>query len=243
MRDAGSQLMLPFLRKVDLYIEGNPLPAGSAASTGTVKLIQNYSAQVLRNFGPSLVMAVFLIFLVMSAMFRSLRYGLVALVPNIFPLLVLLAVMRLAGFALKPSTILVCSIAFGLAVDDSIHMLGRFRRAVWDGYGRREALERSVREAGPAVLLTTVVVSAGFVMLTFSRFEVLFLVGLMTVISALAAVVVDLFIFPALIGAWVGSPVVRGSRVEQRQSGVQSHMPSRTGSASRDPCWSRKANA
>ncbi len=217
VRDAGSQLMLPFLREVDLYIKDNPLPAGSAVSTGTVKLIQNYSAQVLKNFGPSLAIAIVLIFFVMSVMFRSFRHGFVALIPNFFPLLALLAVMKLAGFPLKPSTILVCSIAFGLAVDDSIHVLGRFRRAAWEGAGLREALERSVREAGPAILMTTVVVSAGFAMLTFSRFEVLFLVGLMTVISAIAAVAADLFVFPALIAtAWrrrAAEPAGRRERV------------------------------
>ncbi len=97
VRDAGSRLMLPFLASVDDYLEENPPPVGSAFSTGTVKLIQNYSAQVLKNFGPSLLIAIVLIFGVMSFMFRSPRQGLVALVPNFFPLLVLLAAMKLLG--------------------------------------------------------------------------------------------------------------------------------------------------
>lgn len=199
VRDAGSQATLPFLRGVDRYLEEFPPPSASAFSTGTVKLIQNYSAQVLRNFGPSLVIAVVLILVIMSYMFRSVKHGLIALVPNVFPLLVLLAVMRLAGFALKPSTVLVCSIAFGLAVDDTIHVLGRFRRALADGLSRAVAIERSVRETGPAILMTTTVVCAGFSVLMASRFEVLFLVGLMTVVSALSAVAADLFVFPALV--------------------------------------------
>ncbi|MGD8866491.1 MAG: MMPL family transporter, partial [Gemmatimonadales bacterium] len=110
VRDAGSQVTLPFLKRVDRYLEEFPPPAGSAFSTGTVKLIQNYSGQVLRNFGPSLAIAVVLILGVMSCMFRSVKQGLITLIPNVFPLLVLLAVMRVAGFALKPSTVLVCSI-------------------------------------------------------------------------------------------------------------------------------------
>jgi predicted RND superfamily exporter protein len=166
-----------------------------------VKLIQNYSAQVLRNFGPSLVIAIVLIFAVMSFMFRSLRHGLLALIPNFFPLLVLLAVMKIAGFALKPSTILVCSISFGLAVDDTIHVLSRFRRALGEGIQLRAALQTAVRDTGPAILMTTLIVSAGFSLLMGSRFEVLFLVGFMTMVSAIAAVTADLFVFPAIIAA------------------------------------------
>ncbi len=227
VRDAGSRLMLPFLAGVDDYLEENPPPVGSAFSTGTVKLIQNYSAQVLENFGPSLLIAIVLIFGVMSFMFRSPRQGLVALVPNFFPLLVLLAAMKLLGFALKPSTILVCSIAFGLAVDSTIHVLGRFRQTIAGGLELRAALERSVRDTGPAIVMTTVVVSAGFSLLMASRFEVLFLVGLMTVVSAIAAAAADLFLFPALIAIawrrrererWSLETITEGSTDEHRDS-------------------------
>jgi predicted RND superfamily exporter protein len=206
VRDAGSRVTLPFLNKVDRYLEASPPPRARAFSTGTVKLIQNYSAQVLKNFGPSLVIAVVLILGVMSYMFRSVKQGLIALIPNFFPLLVLLAVMRIAGFALKPSTVLVCSIAFGLAVDDTIHVLARFRRALGVGLSRAAAIERSVRETGPAILMTTTIVCAGFSVLMASRFEVLFLVGMMTVVSAISAVAADLFFFPALVTSLGGQP-------------------------------------
>lgn len=201
VRDAGSQVMLPFLARVDHYLEENPPPVGSAVSTGTVKLIQNYSARVLQNFAPSLALAIVLIFVVMSYMLRSPRLGLLALIPNLFPLLMVLTVMRLTGFALKPSTILVCSIAFGLAVDDSLHLLGRFRLKLRRGLFGQAAMISAVRESGPAMLMTTVVVCAGFLPLLGSRFEVLFLVGLMTIVSAVTALAADLFIFPAIVAS------------------------------------------
>lgn len=201
VRDEGSRVMLPFLQRIERYLKDNPPPVGSAVSTGTVKLIQNYSAQVLTNFGPSLVIAVVLIFGVMSYMFRSVKQGLLALVPNFFPLLVLLAVMKLAGFDLKPSTILVFSIAFGLAVDDTIHVLGRFRDGIRQRSDLEAVLQESVRATGPAILITGVVVSAGFSLLMLSRFEVLFLVGFMTMVSGISAVAADLFVFPSIIAA------------------------------------------
>lgn len=215
VRDAGSTLMLPFLASVDDYLASRPPPFGSAVSTGTTKLIQNYTAQVLRSFLPSLAIAVVLILAVMTWMFRSLRQGLLALIPNFFPLLVLLAVMGAAGLPLKPATILVFSIAFGLAVDDTIHVLGRFRELVRSGAGLEMALPRAVRDTGPAILMTSLIVGSGFALLMLSRFEVLFMVGLMTMISAAAAVVVDLFVFPTLIGAVRERALARSLRPDE----------------------------
>ena len=221
VRDAGSRLMLPFLAAVDRYLESEPPPHGTAVSTGTTRLIQNYTAQVLRNFLPSLALAVVLILGVMTWMFRSLRQGLLALVPNLFPLLVLLAVMGAAGFPLKPATILVFSIAFGLAVDDTIHVLGRFRDLARSGVNVDRALPRAVRDTGPAILMTSVVVSLGFAVLMLSRFEVLYMVGLMTMVSAVTAVIVDLFVFPTLIRRAGARSAVRKARPDVRK--VETH--------------------
>jgi predicted RND superfamily exporter protein len=217
VRDAGSRFMLPFLAAVDRYLESRPPPFGTAVSTGTTRLIQNYTAQVLRNFLPSLALAVVLILGVMTWMFRSLRQGLLALVPNLFPLLVLLAVMGAAGFPLKPATILVFSIAFGLAVDDTIHVLGRLRDLTRSGVDFDRALPRAVRDTGPAILMTSVVVSVGFAVLMLSRFEVMYMVGLMTMVSAVTAVMIDLFVFPTLIGRAGAGSAARKARTDVRK--------------------------
>jgi predicted RND superfamily exporter protein len=203
VRDAGSGVLVPFLQRVDRYLEQHPPPVGTAVSTGTAKLLQEFTAHLLKSFGPSLLVALILITGVMVYMFRSLRYGMVALVPNLFPLVVLLGAMKLGGFDLKPSTILVFSIAFGLAVDDTIHLLGRFRRAIRQGFPLEAALHQSITETGPAILKTTIVVASGFSLLMFAEFEVMFLVGLMTAVSAVTAVAADLFLFPSFISlAW-----------------------------------------
>jgi predicted RND superfamily exporter protein len=201
--DKGSTVILPFLERVERYLAEDPPPVGSAVPTGTVYLLQSYQARILESFLPSIVIALVLITGIMVYMFRSLRYGLLAVVPNLFPLLVLLGVMRLCSFDLKPSTILVFSIAFGIAADDTIHFLGRFKMAIEAGWGVPEALVESLRDAGPAILMTSLVVGGGFSLLIGSQFEVLFLVGLMTTVSAVAAVCADLFAFPSILAfAW-----------------------------------------
>jgi predicted RND superfamily exporter protein len=200
VKDEGSRVTLPFVDRVDDYLAGHPPPAGSAELTGTVRMAHMFSFHVLRSFGPSIVLALALIWGVMSLLFRSARFGLLAMIPNVFPLVVLLGVMVLAGVPLKPSTILVFSIAFGIAVDDSIHMMGRFTQRMSRGSSHGRAVRGALRETGPALVMSTVVVTAGFSLLLISRFELLFLVGLLTATTAVTALVADLFLFPALLG-------------------------------------------
>lgn len=203
VKDAGSLVTLPFLNRVDDYLRRDPPPSGTADLTGTVRMADTFSFQVLRSFGPSIVLALLLIWLVMAVLFRSLRMGLVAMVPNLFPLVTLAGVMALLGVSLKPSTILVFSIAFGIAVDDSIHLMSRFNQLVARGRMKGRALRGALRETGSALVMSTVVVTAGFSLLM--RFEILFLLGLLTATTALAALAADLLMFPALIdlaGSW-----------------------------------------
>jgi len=169
VRDAGSRETLPFLERMDEWVEANPPPHGTAHITGTVRMAHTFSFHVLRSFGPSI-------------------------------LLVLVGVMALAGVALKPSTILVFSIAFGIAVDDSIHLMGRFQHLLQGrGWTPQRALRGAIRDTGPALVLSTLVVSGGFLLLLASQFQVLFLVGLLTALTAFTALVADLFLLPALL--------------------------------------------
>jgi predicted RND superfamily exporter protein len=167
--------------------------------TGTVVMAHTFSSHVLRSFGPSILLTLVLIWLIMTLLFRSMRLGLGALVPNVFPLVVLAGAMVALGVSLKPSSILVFSIAFGIAVDDSIHLMGRFGHLLARGHSRERALRRALRDTGPALVMSTVVVSAGFSLLLLSRFQLLHLVGLLTATTAMAALVADLFLFPALL--------------------------------------------
>jgi predicted RND superfamily exporter protein len=199
VRDAGSRATLPFLDRVDAWISSNPPPVGAAEVTGTVRMAHMFSFHVLRSFGPSIVLALVLIWVVMTLLFRSVRLGLLALVPNLFPLVALVGVMALLGVALKPSSILVFSIAFGIAVDDSIHLMGRFTHLVRKGFGTGSAVRTAVRETGAALVMSTIVVSSGFALLLASRFELLYLVGLLTAVTALTALLADLVLFPALL--------------------------------------------
>jgi len=199
VRDDGSQVMRPFLDHLEQYMSENPPPFGSAVITGTAQMKLSYSTQLVRTFGPTLVLAVLLVFAVLVQMFGSVRTALVTLIPNFFPLVAIMAAMKLGGVDLKPSTIMVFSIAFGLAVDDTMHLLDTVRDRLREGANLTQAIEDGLLDTGPAILMTSVTMSAGFLLLTGSQFQILVLVGVMTVVSAAAAVAADLFLLPSLL--------------------------------------------
>ncbi len=199
VRDKGSQVLKPFLGRLDAFLSNNPFPVGTAELTGTVTMIHSFTERLLRSFGPSIMMAVVLITAIMVWMFRSVRLGLVALLPNLFPLVVVLGATAALGYGLKPSTILVLSIAFGIAVDDTIHLMSRVARHASGSCQIASGLSAGIRDTGNVMIVTTGLVAAGFFLLTLSHFEVLYLIGLMTALSAVTALLADLFILPSII--------------------------------------------
>ena len=199
IRDYGSTRISAFLERLEYRLISVPPPGGEAYVTGTVKLSQVLWDQLLSRFLPGVLFSSVLVWIAMAWMFRSARLGLLALVPNLVPLAMLLGLMRLGGFDLKPSTVIVFAIAFGIVADDTIHFLGAVAGRLRTDSDVDSVLARAVREVGPALIITTVVVCAGFSVLTVSRFQALFLIGLLTAASALFAVVADLIGFPALL--------------------------------------------
>ena len=199
VRDEGSSRLSPFLGRLEDRLAEQPPPGGSATVTGTVRLSQVLWDQMVSKFLPGVISSIFLVWMALAWMFRSGRLGVLALIPNLVPLAMLLGLMRLGGFNLKPSTIIVFAIAFGIVADDTIHFLGALARNLRESSEVDTALAHAVREVGPALIVVTVVVCAGFTVLTVSRFQVLFLIGFLTAAASLLAVAADLLGFPALL--------------------------------------------
>ncbi len=209
VRDAGSSALSPFLLGLEDQLTTLPPPRGSATLTGTVKLSQVLWDQMVSRFLPGVAFSIVLVWMAMSWMFRSARLGLVAVVPNLFPLVMLLGLMRLGGFDLKPTTLIVFAIAFGLVADDTIHFLGALVRNVRSSAEVDRVLAETLRKVGSALVVVTVVVVCGFSVLMLSRFQVLFLVGLLTSSAAILALAADLVGFPAFLRAVARRPAIR----------------------------------
>ena len=140
--------------------------------------------------------------MLMGALFRSLRMVVLALIPNLMPLLIIGGLMGWLGIDLKLSTSIVFTIAFGIAVDDTIHFMNRLSFELKAGKSLSLALKRSFLSTGKAILLTTAILVAGFMVLTSSEFLGTFYIGLLVSVTLVFAVLADMILLPVLL--WYG---------------------------------------
>jgi predicted RND superfamily exporter protein len=151
------------------------------------------------NLLTSLFFAVICISVVMSILFRSFRMVIISLLPNIIPLIITAALMGFFNIPIKPSTILVFSIALGISVDDAIHYLAKYRQELKTGISIRQAAELSIRETGVSMIYTSIVLFFGFSMFTLSEFGGTKALGLLVSITLAVAMLCNLVILPALL--------------------------------------------
>jgi uncharacterized protein len=174
------------------YFEVTITGASRVASEGTKYLVMNLFS--------SLLFAIIAIGFLMSLLFRSWRMVLISLVPNFIPLIFTAGIMGWCGIPLKPSTLLVFSIAFGISVDDTIHYLAKYRLELkskqWD---LKECVILALRESGLGMFYTSVVLFCGFSTFTFSQFGGTQALGLLISLTLLIAMITNLVLLPSLL--------------------------------------------
>lgn len=127
------------------------------------------------------------------------RYFFIALIPNIFPILVCIGIMSFTGFYLSLSNAFIFAIIFGLIVDDSIHILSSFRFNMKRGLSKSEAINESLSITSRAVVKTTIIVIVSLLPLLISDFKSVYQLSLLTIISAILALIFDLIYLPMII--------------------------------------------
>ncbi|MTI31888.1 efflux RND transporter permease subunit, partial [Xanthovirga aplysinae] len=167
--------------------------------TGSATLIEKNHQLVTKNLIKGLTLAFLLVSLVVGIIYRSIGIAFFCLIPNIFPLLLTAGIMGFFGVPLKLSTSIVFTIAFGIAVDDSLHFLGRLQMERKQGKSMLYALKRTYLSTGKAISVTSIILCGGFLTLTFSNFLGTFYIGLFTSLTLLFAVLADLILLPALL--------------------------------------------
>ena len=167
--------------------------------TGTAVLIDNNNSTLATNLILGLIFAFAVIAIVVGIMFRSLRIAVFSLLPNVLPLLLLTTVMWISGIDLKISTSLIFTLAFGIAVDDTIHLLSKYKLERRKGRTHLYALKRSYLSSGKAIIVTSLILVGGFLTLLFSSFTSTFYMGLLVSVTLLIALALDLMIMPLII--------------------------------------------
>jgi len=200
MVDEGGYIHAQRNATLDAFVQAStPTDRIDFHQTGMAYLVDRSNAKLSSQLIGGLTVAFALIALIMARVFRSWRMTLIALVPNVIPLLVVGGFMGLVGIDIKVSTAIIFTIAFGIAVDDTIHMLGKLRIELLKGKSLPYAMKRSVLSAGKALLITSIMLLSGFISLVFSGFASVFYMGLLVSLTLLMALVADLILLPVLV--------------------------------------------
>ncbi|WP_036382397.1 RND family transporter [Muricauda sp. MAR_2010_75] len=168
--------------------------------TGKALLFLKGTKYLVKNLLLSLALAIGLISLFMAYLFRSFRMVIISLVPNLLPLVITAGVMGYLGVPIKPSTILVFSIAFGISVDDTIHFLAKYRQEL---AAHKWHIKRSVyaalRETGVSMFYTSIVLFFGFSVFIISSFGGTKALGGLVSATLLFAMLSNLILLPSLL--------------------------------------------
>lgn len=168
--------------------------------TGTAVVTAEGTQYLVKNLLTSLAIAIVIIAILMSLLFRSWRMVIISLIPNFIPLLITAGIMGFFSIPIKPSTILVFSIAFGISVDDTIHFLAKYRQELkvrsWD---LKSCVINALRETGLSMFYTSIVLFFGFSMFALSQFGGTQALGMLVSLTLLVAMLTNLAVLPSLL--------------------------------------------
>jgi uncharacterized protein len=201
MRDIGTDKMEEIEDRLEEKVKKNfPEEKYEVSLTGKALVFLKGTNYLVKNLVISLSLAILLISLLMAWMFRSYKMIIISLIPNVLPLLMTAGVMGYLGVPIKPSTILVFSIAFGISVDDTIHFLAKYRQElIGHNWNVRKSVYGALRETGTSMFYTSVVLFFGFLVFTVSSFGGTKALGGLVSITLLFAMGANLLLLPSLL--------------------------------------------
>lgn len=201
MKDIGTDKMERIEENLQNKINKEfPADQYSVIMTGKALVFQKGTTYLVKNLAISLLLAIFLIALFMAYMFRSMRMILVSLIPNLLPLVITAGLMGYLGVPIKPSTILVFSIAFGISVDDTIHFLAKYRQELKaNNWKIKKSVYGALRETGVSMFYTSIVLFFGFSVFTISSFGGTVALGALVSMTLLFAMLSNLLLLPSLL--------------------------------------------
>jgi predicted RND superfamily exporter protein len=201
MADIGTEALPEVLQKIEKksaqYFDSSQY---KVTLTGTSITFLEGSRFIINGLKESILWAFLLISLCMLYLFKSLRILICSLIPNLVPLVVTAGVMGWAGVPLKPSTVLVFSVALGIAVDITIRFLVNYRQELpVTGYNVEKAVRNTVQQTGLSIIYTSLVLTAGFIIFCASSFGGTFALGWLTSVTLLVATITNLILLPVLL--------------------------------------------
>ncbi|MFT4576013.1 MAG: putative RND superfamily exporter protein [Polaribacter sp.] len=201
MKDIGTDKMTLIQDRLKAVIAKEfPSDRYEVHLTGKALVFLKGTNYLINNLIISLSLAIFLISIFMAWMFRSYQMILISIIPNMLPLLITAGLMGFIGIPIKPSTILVFSIAFGISVDDTIHFLAKYRQELQaNNWKIKKSVYSALRETGVSMFYTSIVLFFGFLVFTVSSFGGTIALGGLVSVTLLFAMVSNLLLLPSLL--------------------------------------------
>jgi len=201
MKDIGTKDMAIIEQKLRTKIDAIfPNDRYEVTLTGKALVFQKGTSYLINNLIESLIFAIFIIAGLMAYMFRSAKMILVSVITNILPLCITSGLMGYLGIPLKPSTILVFSIAFGISVDNAIQFMAKYRHDLKMNNGKiKKSVFSALQETGVSTFYTSIVLIFGFAIFTLSSFSGTVALGGLISCTLLFAMFANLLVLPALV--------------------------------------------
>jgi hypothetical protein len=215
VRAPGMEQMAPLRQRVETAAR-EAFPDALAETTGELPLVLETQRHLLRTLGVSLTLTLLVVTLIFRWLLPSTRLTLLAMLPNLWPVIGVLGLMGWLRVPLDVATVMVASVVLGLAVDDTIHTLGHFRELA-PRLGRLEAVAGTLEQTAPSYVVTGLILGAGFGVCALSDFAPTARFGALSAAAIALAVVGDLFLLPALLGS---TPVEVVERLGKNSQGA-----------------------
>jgi predicted RND superfamily exporter protein len=202
-RDALSYV--PFIKEIEKRfteafssLEQDKKPV-SVTTTGIMSLFARILYATMYSAAQSYGIALVVITIMMILLIGNLRLGLIAMIPNLGPILIVMGIMGWFNIPLDMFTMMIASVAIGLAVDDTVHFIYNFKRYYTESGNVRDAVGRTLHTAGRAMLTTSIVLSIGFFIFMFASMNNVFYFGFLIGLAIILALIGDFFLGPALM--------------------------------------------
>jgi uncharacterized protein len=199
MHDIGSKNIRAKNKELDDFLAKADMKAIQVQITGAAVMLDKNNEYLVANTLQGLFFSILVVAIIIALIHRSWKMAIIAVIPNLLPIIFIGGIMGFAGIELKSSTSIIFSIAFGIATDDTVHFLGRLKLEIKNGRSLLYAVKRTFLSTGKAVIVTSFILSAGFMTLISSGFESTFYFGLLVSITLIIAVLTDLLLFPLLV--------------------------------------------
>lgn len=201
MNIVNTSLDLEMIAWAEKWWENTPY---TAQVNGQTIMFAHMQHDVTDTLVQSIILAISVVSIMMLFIFKSIRMIPLFIIPNVLPIVLVIGVMGWLGMSIDIGVAISGAIIIGVAVDDTIHFLIKYKEARLKGYNFKDSLTYIMQYAGSAIIFTTIILSLAFVVFSFSQFVPNVNFGVVTAIALVIAVIVDLFMLPAILSKYDG---------------------------------------